>query len=180
MLNRFVLPLGGFVLLTIVLYLGVKNSPDRDNLRSALLGRPAPEFTLPDLMNAGGTLSNAQFRGKPYVLNVWGTWCVACRYEHETLLELSQKQDVPIIGLNWKDETDLAHEWLARLGNPYKAIATDKQGRTAIDFGVTAAPETFLIDANGVVQYRLAGPMTHAIWKREFEPRLAGKSVVAE
>ena len=179
-MNRFVLPLGAFFLLVIVLYVGVKNSPDRENLRSVLLGRPAPQFNLPDLMNPGGTLSNANFSGKPYVLNVWATWCVTCRYEHEALMEISRQQDVPIVGLNWRDETSLANEWLERLGNPYDAIAVDKPGRTAIDFGVTAAPETFLIDANGIVQYRLSGAMTHEIWKREFEPRLAGKPMVAE
>jgi cytochrome c biogenesis protein CcmG/thiol:disulfide interchange protein DsbE len=179
-MNRFILPLGGFFLLAIVLYVGVKNSPDRQNLRSVLLGRPAPEFALPDLMNPGSTLSNANFKGKPYVLNVWGTWCVTCRYEHEALMQISQQQDVPIVGLNWKDETALANEWLTRLGNPYDAIAVDKIGRTAIDYGVTAAPETFLVDANGIVQYRLSGAMTLDIWKREFEPRIAGKSMVAE
>jgi cytochrome c biogenesis protein CcmG, thiol:disulfide interchange protein DsbE len=179
-MNRFVLPLGGFLLVAIVLFIGVRNSPDRQNLRSVLLGRPAPEFNLPDLMNPGTTLSNAQFRGKPYVLNVWATWCVTCRYEHEALMEISREQDVPIVGLNWKDEATLANEWLERLGNPYDAIPVDKAGHTAIDFGVTAAPETFLIDANGIVQYRLAGAMTPEIWKREFEPRLAGKTTVAE
>jgi cytochrome c biogenesis protein CcmG/thiol:disulfide interchange protein DsbE len=179
-MNRFVLPLGGFVLVAIVLYIGVRNSPDRENLRSVLIGRPAPEFNLPDFANPGSTISNANFSGKPYVLNVWATWCVTCRYEHEALMEISRQQEVPIVGLNWKDEPALATEWLERLGNPYDVIAVDKPGHTAIDFGVTAAPETFLIDANGIVQYRLAGAMTPEIWKREFEPRLAGKATVAE
>jgi len=179
-MNRFVLPLGVFALLVIVLYVGVKNSPDREHMKSVLIGRPAPEFTLPDLMNPGATLSNAKFIGKPYVLNVWGTWCPSCRVEHQTLLELSKQQDVPIIGLNWKDEPDLAHEWLAQLGNPYAAIAVDQPGRTAIDWGVTAAPETFLVDARGVVQFRLAGAMTHEIWEKEFVPRIQGKRMVAQ
>jgi cytochrome c biogenesis protein CcmG, thiol:disulfide interchange protein DsbE len=111
---------------------------------------------------------------------VWATWCVTCRYEHETLMQISRDEGVPIIGLNWKDEDNLAHDWLNRLGNPYVAIPVDKKGRVPIDYGVTAAPESFLVDANGIVQYRLAGAMTPAIWKREFEPRLAGKSVVAK
>jgi cytochrome c biogenesis protein CcmG, thiol:disulfide interchange protein DsbE len=179
-MNRFILPLGGFLLLVVVLYFGVQNSPNRLNLASVLIGRPAPQFTLPDLLKPGNTISNASFRGKPYVINVWGTWCPACRVEHSTLMELSQQQPVPIIGLNWKDEEDLAHQWLSQLGNPYAAIAVDKPGRTAIDWGVTAAPETFLVDAEGVVQYRLAGAMTHEIWQREFAPRLAGKSMVAK
>jgi cytochrome c biogenesis protein CcmG/thiol:disulfide interchange protein DsbE len=179
MMNRFLLPLGVFVLLAVVLYVGVKNSPDREHLRSVLIGKPAPQFTLPDLMHPGNTLSNAQFKGKPYLLNVWGTWCVTCRVEHPMLMQLAQKQEVPIIGLNWKDEDEsLAHEWLREFGNPYTAIAQDKPGREAINWGVTAAPETFLVDANGIVQYRLAGAMTPEIWEREFLPRIQGKEPV--
>ncbi len=179
-MNRFLFPLGVFALLAVVLYVGVKNSPNRETMTSVLIGRPAPQFTLPDLMTPGASVSSATFRGKPYVFNVWATWCPSCRVEHQTLLELSKQQEVPIVGLNWRDEDDLAHEWLARLGNPYAAIAVDKPGRTAIDYGVTGAPETFLVDANGIVQYRLAGAMTHEIWQREFVPRLAGKATVAK
>jgi cytochrome c biogenesis protein CcmG/thiol:disulfide interchange protein DsbE len=180
MINRFLLPLGVFVLLAAVLYIGVKNSPDREHLRSVLIDKPAPQFVLPDLMKPGDTLSNAKFKGKPYLLNVWGTWCVTCRDEHPMLMQLAAKQAVPIVGLNWKDEDDsLAHEWLDKLGNPYTAIAQDKPGREAINWGVTAAPETFLVDANGIVKYRLAGAMTPEIWEREFVPRLQGKDPVA-
>jgi len=179
-MNRFLLPLGGFVLLVVVLYFGVQSSPDRDHLKSVLIGRPAPQFTLPDLMNPGATISNAKFKGKPYVVNVWATWCATCRVEHSALLELSRTQDVPIIGLNWKDDEDLAHEWLNQLGNPYAAIAADKPGREAINWGVTAAPETFLVDGNGVVQFRLQSAMTREIWEKEFVPRIAGKSMVAQ
>jgi cytochrome c biogenesis protein CcmG/thiol:disulfide interchange protein DsbE len=179
MINRFLLPFGAFVVLALVLYLGVQNSPDRENLRSVFLGKPAPQFTLPDLMNPAASVSNAKLKGKPYLLNVWATWCVSCRVEHPMLMELSRTQDVPLVGLNWKDEGDLAHQWLEQLGNPYSAIAVDRPGREAINWGVTAAPETFLVDENGVVQYRLAGPMTKEIWEREFVPRLAGKSMVA-
>jgi cytochrome c biogenesis protein CcmG/thiol:disulfide interchange protein DsbE len=180
MMNRFLLPLVGFFVLAGVLYIGVKRAPDKEHLESVLLGKPAPQFVLPDLMNPGATLSNAQFKGKPYILNVWGTWCVTCRYEHPVLMQLAAKQEVPIIGLNWKDEDEsLAHEWLEKLGNPYTAIAQDKPGREAINWGVTAAPETFLVDANGVVRYRLAGAMTQEVWDREFVPRLQGNEPVA-
>ena len=180
MMNRFVLPLCGFVLLAGVLYFGVKSSPDREHLRSVLIGRPAPQFVLPDLMNPGATLSNAKFKGKPYLLNVWGTWCATCRVEHPMLMQLAQTQDVPIIGLNWKDEDEsLSHEWLQQFGNPYAAVPQDKPGREAINWGVTAAPETFLVDANGIVQYRLAGAMTQDVWEREFLPRIQGKQPVS-
>jgi cytochrome c biogenesis protein CcmG/thiol:disulfide interchange protein DsbE len=176
-MNRFILPLGGFALLVIVLFFGVKNSPNRSTLTSVLIGRQAPEFTLPDMQNPGRMLSTKDFRGKPWVLNVWGTWCVSCRVEHQTLMEIAQLDQAPIVGLNWKDDLDLAQEWLTRLGNPYDAIAVDQDGRSAIDWGVYGAPETFLVDAQGVVQYRLAGPMTHEVWQREFLPRIQGKTV---
>ena len=179
MMNRFLLPLVAFVVLAGVLYIGVQRAPDKEHLVSVLLGKPAPQFVLPDLMNPGATLSNAKFKGKPYLLNVWGTWCVTCRDEHPMLMQLAEKQEVPIVGLNWKDEDDdEAHEWLTQLGNPYTAIAQDKPGREAINWGVTAAPETFLVDANGIVRYRLAGAMTPEIWEKEFLPRLQGKEPV--
>ncbi len=180
MMNRFLLPFGVFVLLAVVLYFGVKNSPDREHLESVLIGRQAPQFVLPDLMNPGATLSNAKFKGKPYLVNFWGTWCVTCRVEHPMLMQLAAKQDVPIVGLNWRDEDEsLAHEWLKEFGNPYAAIAQDKTGREAINWGVTAAPETFLVDGNGIVRYRLASAMTPEIWEHEFLPRLSGQQSVS-
>jgi cytochrome c biogenesis protein CcmG, thiol:disulfide interchange protein DsbE len=180
MMNRFVLPLVGFFVLAGVLYIGVKRSPDREHLESVLLGKPAPQFVLPDLMNPGATLSNAKFTGKPYLINFWGTWCVTCRYEHPMLMQLASKQGVPIVGINWKDEDEsLSHEWLQKFGNPYTAIAQDKTGHEAINWGVTAAPETFLVDGNGIVRYRLASAMTQEIWDHEFVPRLQSNQTVA-
>lgn len=176
-MNRFILPLIGFGLLAMVLYFGVQNSPGRSTLASALIGRPAPQFELPNLLDPGSTVNTKDLHGKPWVLNVWATWCVACRVEHQALMDIAQQSETPIIGLNWRDETDLAHEWLDRLGNPYEVIAVDREGRTAIDYGVYGAPETFLIDAKGIVQYRLAGAMTHEIWQREFLPRIQGRTV---
>ena len=170
MMNRFLMPLGVFVLLAAVLYVGVKNSPDREHLRSVLIGRPAPQFTLPDLMNPGSTLSNAKFKGKPYLVNVWGTWCVTCRVEHPMLMQLSQKQDVPILGLNWKDELPLAQRWLQVLGNPYVVSAFDPEGNVGIDWGAYGAPETFLVDARGIVIHKRVSPMTVDVWERDFLP----------
>jgi cytochrome c biogenesis protein CcmG/thiol:disulfide interchange protein DsbE len=176
-MNRFIAPLGVFALLVVVLYLGVKSAPNRSTLTSVLIGKPAPEFVLPNLMNPTETVSTQDLKGKPWIFNVWGTWCVACRVEHQALMDIAQTSEVPIVGLNWKDDLDLAHEWLARLGNPYEVIAVDKEGRAAIDWGVYGAPETFLIDAQGTVQYRLAGAMTKEVWEREFLPRIQGKPV---
>jgi cytochrome c biogenesis protein CcmG, thiol:disulfide interchange protein DsbE len=105
-------------------------------------------------------------------MNVWGTWCVECRAEHDMLLEIARRNQVPLVGLNWKDDDAAAGEWLQQLGNPYSIVAADRDGRIAIDFGVYGAPETFFIDAGGLVQYRHVGPMTSDVWEREFVSRL--------
>lgn len=141
-------------------------------MQSALLGKPAPQFDLPLLGESSRRMSRSDLVGKPWVLNVWGTWCAACRDEHETLVKISNQYDVPLIGLNWKDDDDAAQEWLQQLGNPYDAVLVDKDGRAAIEFGVYGAPETFFIDANGIVQYRHVGAMTLDVWRREFLARL--------
>jgi cytochrome c biogenesis protein CcmG/thiol:disulfide interchange protein DsbE len=121
-------------------------------------------------------VSSKDLRGRWYLFNVWGTWCVECRAEHAMLVEVGHSGAVPIIGLDWKDEDDHALEWLAQLGNPYQAIAVDHVGRTAIDWGVYGAPETFLVNPQGIVVYKLVGPLTHESWTREFLPRLAQRA----
>lgn len=171
-MNRFLIPIFAFFLLGSVLFIGVVHSPNKSTMASALLGKPAPSFDLPVLGEAGRTLSLAQLAGRPWVLNVWGTWCFACREEHSTLLSIAGENRVPIIGLNWRDEDSAALEWLKTLGNPYNAVLIDREGRTAIDFGVYGAPETFFIDASGRVQYRHVGAMTPEVWQREFISRL--------
>jgi cytochrome c biogenesis protein CcmG/thiol:disulfide interchange protein DsbE len=171
-LNRFILPIVVFLALAGVLYVGVRHSPNKSTMVSALLGKPAPAFELPVLGQPGKTVRGADFAGQPWVLNVWGTWCVECRVEHEALLAISRAGRVPLVGLNWKDEDEAASEWLATLGDPYVVTAVDKEGRTAIDFGVYGAPETFFIDAGGLVQYRHVGAMTPEVWEREFLSRL--------
>jgi cytochrome c biogenesis protein CcmG/thiol:disulfide interchange protein DsbE len=169
---RFLVPGLVFVILAGVLYVGVMHSPNKSTMQSALLGKPAPDFDLPVLGGNGQRLSRTQFDGQPWVLNVWGTWCVACREEHEVLLAISRTTPVPVVGLDWKDDDDLAREWLTRLGNPYHVVAIDKDGRAAIEFGVYGAPETFFVDARGIIQYRHVGPMTQEVWRREFLSRL--------
>ena len=171
-MNRFIVPIAVFVALAVVLYIGVEHSPDKSNMVSALLGKPAPAFELPVLGDATRKFSPRELAGRPWVLNVWGTWCAECRIEHDTLLSIARQNEVPLIGLNWRDEDALAIEWLRQLGNPYSVVAVDGDGRTAIDFGVYGAPETFFIDANGLVQYRHVGAMTPDIWEREFASRL--------
>jgi cytochrome c biogenesis protein CcmG/thiol:disulfide interchange protein DsbE len=171
-MTRFLIPGIVFLLLAGVLYVGVQHSDNKSTQASALLGRPAPDFDLPVLGEASRRLSRAQLMGRPWVMNVWGTWCVECRVEHEVLLAIAKQGAVPLIGLNWKDDDQAALDWLAQLGNPYAVTAADRDGRTAIDFGVYGAPETFFIDAAGVVQYRHVGAMTAEVWEREFLSRL--------
>lgn len=172
--SRFIIPLIAFVVLAVVLYAGVKSSSDNHILSSVLIGKPAPQFNLPSLTKPGASVTSKALLGKPYVLNVWGTWCGACRVEHESLMAIQQLGQVPIIGLNWRDDEDLALSWLSQLGNPYEEIAVDKQGRLAIDLGVYGAPETFLIDAKGIIVHKHIGPLSVEIFKRDFEPRLNG------
>jgi cytochrome c biogenesis protein CcmG, thiol:disulfide interchange protein DsbE len=171
-MNRFAIPLGVFALLVVVLAIGIKHSPDKGTIVSPLLGKPAPEFSLPSLTDASHIIKSSDLRGHWYVFNVWGTWCFECRAEHNTLLEMRHADVVPIIGLDWKDKPSDALSWLQKLGNPYEAIAVDKDGREAIDWGVYGAPETFLVNDRGIVVYKFVGALTREAWEKEFLPRL--------
>jgi cytochrome c biogenesis protein CcmG/thiol:disulfide interchange protein DsbE len=167
---RFLIPvavLGGLVAL---LWAGLGRDPGY--VPSPLLGKPAPDFVLPRLDDPTRTISRSDLLGDVSIVNVWATWCVACREEHAFLVQLARTGTVRIYGLNWKDEPELAVEWLARLGNPYTATALDRDGRVAIDWGVYGAPETFLLDATGLVLYKHIAPLTPAVWEREFVPRI--------
>ena len=165
---RFVIPIGLFAALIGFFFFSLDR--DKETLPSPLLGKPAPAFELPRLEDPSRQVAGRDFAGNPYVLNVWATWCVGCRQEHETLLEIARRGEVPIVGLNWKDDSAQAQRWLHELGNPYVTVASDSEGRTAIDWGVYGAPETFLIDASGTVIYKHIAPMTIEIWEREFLP----------
>ena len=171
-MSRFLIP--GLVFLTLagVLYVGVMRSPNKSTMQSALLGKPAPAFDLPVLGDDTARVTSAQLAGRPWVLNVWATWCVECRHEHDMLLAIARQGAVPLVGLDWKDEDAAAQKWLSDLGNPYSVVAVDRDGRVAIDFGVYGAPETFFIDERGIVQYRHVGAMTADVWEREFLSRL--------
>ena len=171
-MSRFLIPAAIFLALAGVLYVGVVHSPNKSTMQSALLGKTVPDFSLPVLGNPGMNLTNTQLAGRPWVLNVWGTWCAACRDEHPVLLDIAKQNALPLVGLDWKDEDDAALDWLKQLGNPYSVVVADRDGRTAINFGVYGAPETFFIDADGRVQYRHVGAMTAEVWQREFLSRL--------
>jgi cytochrome c biogenesis protein CcmG/thiol:disulfide interchange protein DsbE len=170
---KFLLPFAAFAALVVLFAFGLNPKRDIHALPSPLIGKPAPLFTLTDVRDPSQAVSNAAYKGQVYVLNVWGTWCGECRVEHEALLTIAQSRVVPIIGLNYMDQRDKAKQWLEELGNPYQAVAFDTDGRTAINWGVYGAPETFLVDGQGRVIYKFISPMTAEVWQREFLPRIA-------
>jgi cytochrome c biogenesis protein CcmG/thiol:disulfide interchange protein DsbE len=129
-------------------------------------------FELPRVDDPAQKISNREFAGRPYVLNIWGSWCVACREEHEVLLEIARRGEIPLIGLNWKDELPLAQRWLQALGNPYVVSAFDPEGNVGIDWGAYGAPETFLVDARGIIVYKYVSPLRIDVWEREFLTRI--------
>ena len=145
---------------------------DRDVLPSALIGKPAPDFTLPVLHNPDFQVSAAELRGAPYLLNVWGSWCYACREEHAVHTAFAETKRMRVVGYNWKDGKEDALRWLEQFGNPYMMVLADVEGRTAIDWGIYGAPETFLVDRNGVIQWKHIGPLTDAIIANELMPVL--------
>ena len=163
-----------FVGLVTLLYYGVRRSGDagRDVLPSALIGKPAPEFSLPVLHDPGVRFGSAELRGAPYVLNVWGSWCAACREEHPVLTRFAETRRVRVVGYNWKDEPEEALRWLERFGNPFFVVVADQEGRTALDWGVAGAPETFLVDGNGIVRWKHTGPLTDQVVRGQLLPEL--------
>jgi len=171
-LNRFVLPLAAFALLLIVLIVGLRHAPEKGVIVSPLLGKSAPQFTLPDLLDEQNQLRTDALRGHWSLVNVWGTWCEECRVEHATLLQIKQQGRVPIIGIDWKDDDAQARSWLSEMGNPYDHVGADREGRVAIDWGVYGAPESFLVNPAGTVVYKHVGALSPQIWAQEFLPHL--------
>jgi cytochrome c biogenesis protein CcmG, thiol:disulfide interchange protein DsbE len=170
---KFLLPFAAFVALAVLFAFGLNPKRDIHALPSPLIGKPAPEFALTDVLDANRIVSNSTLKGQVYVLNVWATWCVPCREEHEALLAISQTHLVPLIGLNWKDNRDRSKLWLQQLGNPYQAVGFDGDGRAAIDWGVYGAPETYLVGKDGQVLFKYISPITQQVWNEEFVPRIA-------
>lgn len=169
---RFIVPLAAFALLVVVLAIGIKQSPDKDLIPSPLIGKQAPEFSLPSLTDPSRRVSSDQLHGHWYLFNVWGTWCVSCRAEHEMLLKIKQSGIIPLVGLDWKDDRGDALSFLKDAGNPYQTIAVDQDGSEAIMWGVYGAPETFLVNPQGIVVYKYIGPITPDAWEQQILPRL--------
>ena len=166
----FLIPLAAFLALAVMLAVGLKLDPRE--VPSPLIDKPAPKFALQRLDDAARTIRLDDMRGKVWVLNVWASWCVACREEHPLLVEFAKKKVVPLYGLNYKDQREDANRWLARFGNPYDASLYDVEGRVGIDFGVYGVPETFVIDQNGVIRLKHIGPITPDVLATKIEPLL--------
>jgi cytochrome c biogenesis protein CcmG/thiol:disulfide interchange protein DsbE len=157
-MKRYLLPLAVFVLLVGFLAVGLNLNPRE--VPSPLVGKPAPAFSLPTLAEPGQRLGSQELRGQVWLLNVWASWCVACRQEHPLLVDLAKTGKVTLIGLNYKDKRDEALAWLAQHGDPYRSSVADTEGLVGIDFGVYGVPETFVIDAAGVIRHKHIGPVT--------------------
>lgn len=156
--KKLFVPLGLFVMVGAFLYAGLWRNPRE--VPSPLIDKSAPAFTLAQLQEPARTFGPADMRGQVWLLNVWASWCVACRTEHPLLVELGKTKIVPIIGLNYKDKPEEAKAWLAQLGDPYTFSVMDRDGRVGIDFGVYGVPETFVIDKSGTIRYKQIGPVT--------------------
>ena len=165
---RYLIPLALF--LVVVAFLAIGLGRDPHEVPSPLINKAAPTFRLPQLKDPARTFSAEDMRGKVWVLNVWASWCISCRDEHPLLVEYSKTGAVPIYGLNWKDKREDAIAWLAELGDPYVASVSDLDGRVAIDYGVYGAPETYVIDQNGVIRFKQIGPVTEDVWQGKFLP----------
>jgi len=169
-MKKFLIPIAVFVVIGLLLAYGLRLDPKK--IPSPLIGKPLPAFALTDLHKPNTTVTSDSLRGKVYLLNVWASWCVACRDEHPLLVELARLKAVPIIGLNYKDKRGDALRWLKGLGNPYDLSLADSDGRIGIELGVYGVPETFVIDRQGVIRYKHIGPISPDAWRDKIAPLL--------
>jgi cytochrome c biogenesis protein CcmG, thiol:disulfide interchange protein DsbE len=167
---RFIIPLGLFAMLVFFLWRGLALDPRE--VPSPLIGKPAPAFALTRLDDANRTIRRDDMLGKVWLLNVWASWCVACRQEHPTLLAFARTKAAPVIGLNYKDTRPEGLGWLNEFGDPYDASVFDANGRVGIDFGVYGVPETFVIDKRGVIRFKQIGPLTPEVLEQRILPLL--------
>ncbi len=167
-MSRYLLPLGIFVVIAAFLAIGLGLDPRE--VPSPLINKPAPAFSLPQLHQPAQKFSREDMKGKVWLLNVWASWCVACREEHPVLVELAKSGVVPIVGLNYKDERLDGLRWLKQFGDPYQLSVYDREGMVGIDYGVYGVPETFLIDKAGIIRYKRIGVVTPEILRDKILP----------
>ena len=170
-MNRYLLPLGIFLVLVVFLGIGLGLNPRE--IPSPLIDKPAPAFDLVQLHEPRKSLTKQDMQGKVWLLNVWASWCVSCREEHPVLVELAKTKVVPIVGLNYKDQRPEALRWLQQFGDPYVMSIVDGDGRVGINYGVYGVPETFVIDKTGVIRYKQIGPVTPKALHEKILPLVA-------
>jgi len=175
---RYVLPVAVFAVVAAVLFVGLSLRPDI--IPSALINKPVPEFDLPPVRGRELGLASRDLEGEVSLVNVFASWCVACRAEHPLLMELGRQGTVPVHGLNYKDKPEHASAWLDRFGDPYTRTGADIDGRVGIDFGVYGVPETFVIDADGRIACKHIGPMTRQDLDEKILPAVAALRSNAE
>ncbi len=166
---KFYLPVLGFVVVAIALWRGLYLDPK--TLPSMLIDKPMPSFELTAV--DGKQVSNADLPSQIFLLNVWGSYCLPCLIEHPTLMRLTEEGDIPVVGVNYRDQQDLAIDWLEENGNPFSFSILDESGRFGIDLGVYGAPETYLVDGNGVIRFRHVSVLDEAVWQEQFLPAIA-------
>lgn len=157
-MTRYLIPLFVFIIFAVFLLVGLTLNPRQ--VPSPLIDKPAPVFELQQLHDSSKKMSSSENLGKVWLLNVWASWCVACRHEHPLLVQLADSGLVPVYGLNYKDERDVALQWLKQFGDPYTISIVDPDGRVGIDYGVYGVPETYVIDKKGVIRHKQIGPVT--------------------
>lgn len=167
---KYLIPLLAFLGMAVLLGKGLTLNPKA--IPSTRIDKAAPSFELPVLAKSGESFRPEDLKGQRWVLNVWASWCVSCRYEHPILNDMASAGIAPIVGLNYKDEDDKAAQWLAERGDPYYKAVVDNKGRVGIDWGVIAVPETFIIDEAGNVIYKHTGPITRELVNSEMIPLL--------
>lgn len=172
MKKLIIIPIVLFLFIVLIFFRGLSTDPKK--IPSSLIGKTLPNFVLPTL-NHSKKISIATFKDKTYILNVFATWCEACQKEHALLLKIARDKQIVILGLDYKDTAKAAQQFLDQLGNPYQLVFLDETGKIALDLGVCVTPETFLVDAQGVVRYRHSGPLTEEVWKKEFLPLMTGR-----
>ena len=167
---KYLLPALAFVVIVGFLLVGLGRNPSE--IPSPLVGKPAPAWALPGLAGDDAMLRSEALAGEPYLLNVWASWCAPCLQEHPHLIALAERKVVRIVGINYKDRPEDARAWLARHGNPFTQVVADRDGRTAIDFGVYGVPETYLVDGQGRIRFRQVGPLYPHVLDEQLLPLL--------
>jgi len=167
---RFIAPLVVFIGMVVMFWIGLGKDPQK--IPSALLDKPAPVFSLPQLHKSELAFTPEDMKGKVWLLNVWASWCASCRSEHPLFMEIARKGEATLVGLNYKDQPGDAKTWLRQLGDPYVLSISDLAGNAGIDYGVYGVPESFLIDKQGVIRYKHVGPVSRQDWNTIIKPKI--------